>query len=81
MGIFGRRDKREHAAGVIYVYNKRSDVPPYYSAVCKCGWFAEPVDASYPDPLCEQQMAAAALAHDPAADTTVGFPLDDPPAE
>jgi hypothetical protein len=42
----------------------------------KCGWGAEAVDAMYPDPVIEQQMAAAALSHDPAADTSVAFPLD-----
>jgi hypothetical protein len=42
---------------------------PYYSAICKCGWFAEPVETDYPELACEQRMAAAAGAHDPAADT------------
>jgi hypothetical protein len=78
MSIFGRKRGPAHSAGVIYVYEKRSDLVPYYSAVCKCGWFAEPAEAGYPDLACEQRMAAAALAHDPAADTTVAFPLDDP---
>ena len=79
MRIFGRRRGPEHRAGVIYVYDKHSDLLPYYSAVCKCGWFAEPVETPYPDLASEQRMAAAARAHDPAADTTVGFPLDGPP--
>jgi hypothetical protein len=79
MSIFGRGRKPEHRPGVVYVYTRRDDMPPYYSAVCKCGWFAEPVDASYPDPDIEQQMASAALEHDPMADTSVGFPLDKPP--
>ena len=43
MGIFGRTRKPEHQAGV-YVYLKKEDSPPYYSAVCRCGWFAEPVN-------------------------------------
>ncbi len=79
MGIFRRGSKPEHRAGVVYVYLKRDDMPPYYSAVCNCGWFAEPVDVSYPDPVVEQQMAEAALGHDPGADTSVVFPLDKPP--
>jgi hypothetical protein len=78
MGVFGRSRKPEHQAGVVYVYERKSNVRPYYSAVCRCGWFAEPVKTSYPDPATEQQMASAALAHDPAADTSVGFPLDKP---
>lgn len=79
MGIFGRSRKPEHQTGVVYVYTKNSDIPPYYSAVCRCGWFAEPIDSNYPDPAIEQQMASAAHAHDPAADTSVAFPLDNPP--
>jgi hypothetical protein len=73
---FGRGRKPEHQANVVYVYTKNGDTPPYYSAVCRCGWFAEPVDTSYPDPAVEQQMASAARSHDPAADISVGFPLD-----
>lgn len=79
MRIFGRGHKPEHQAGVVYAYLRDGDTPPYYSAVCSCGWFAEPVEASYPDPAAEQQVASAALAHDPAADTSVAFPLDKPP--
>lgn len=78
MGIFGRSRKPEHQAGVVYVYEKKGDIPPYYSVVCRCGWFAEPVYTSYPDPVVEQQMAEAARDHDVAADTSVGFPLDKP---
>jgi hypothetical protein len=63
----------------MYVYDRRDDAPPYYGAACTCGWSTEPVTASYPDPDVEQQMASAAQAHDPAADTSVGFPLDKPP--
>lgn len=63
----------------MYVYLEKDDTPPYYSAVCRCGWFAEPVATSYPDHVIEQQMAVAAQGHDPAADTVVGFPLDKPP--
>jgi hypothetical protein len=80
MGIFGRNRKPEHQAGVVYVFLKRGGMPPYYSAVCTCGWFAEPVETSYPDAAVEQQMASAAQGHDAAADTSVGFPLDKPPA-
>jgi len=76
VGIFGRDRKPEHQAGVIYVFDRNGDMPPYYCAVCKCGWGAGPVDAMYPDPVIEQQMAAAARSHDPAADTSVAFPLD-----
>lgn len=76
MGIFGRGKKPEHQAGVIYVFSKKGDEPPYYGAVCRCGWFVEPSYASYPDPVIEQQMASAARAHDPAADPSVAFPLD-----
>jgi hypothetical protein len=79
VGIFGRGRKPEHQTGVVYVFEKKSGAPPYYSAVCRCGWFAEPVAASYPEPVTEQQMASAARAHDPAADTSVAFPLDKPP--
>ncbi len=79
MGIFGRGRKPEHQAGVVYVYLKRDDMPPYYSAVCRCGWSAEPVYTGYPDPVVEQQMASAAQDHEPAADTSVAFPLDKPP--
>jgi hypothetical protein len=76
VGVFRRGRKPEHQAGVVYVYTKKGDIPPYYSAVCKCGWFVEPVDSGYPNPVIEQQMASEACAHDPAADTEVGFPLD-----
>jgi hypothetical protein len=79
MSIFGRSRKPQHRAGVVYVYLKKGDTPPYYSAVCTCGWFAEPVDAGFPDQLIEQQMAVAAQQHDVAADTRVAFPLDKPP--
>lgn len=77
--IFGRGRKPEHRAGVVYVYLKKDGMPPYYSIVCTCGWFAEPVDTSYPDPIVEEQMAKAALDHDLSADTSVVFPLDKPP--
>ena len=76
MGIFGRARKPVHRAGVIYVFLKKGDMPPYYSAVCACGWFAPPVETSYPDAVVEEQMGCAAQAHDPAADTSVVFPLD-----
>lgn len=79
MRIFGRGRKPEHQAGVVYVYLRKDNSPPYYSVVCACGWFAEPVYASYPDPVVEQQMADAARDHDLAADTSVAFPLDKPP--
>ncbi|HEY3546356.1 MAG TPA: DUF3592 domain-containing protein [Propionicimonas sp.] len=63
---------------MIYSYDRKSGVA-YYSAVCRCGWFAEPIDSlTYPDREVEGRMAAAALAHDPAADTSVAFPLDRP---
>lgn len=78
MGIFSRRPRPEHDPGVIYVFEKRADYAPYYSAVCRCGWFAEPVHAPYPDPQAEAQMAAAARAHSPDADVNVAFPLDQP---
>lgn len=77
MGIFRRG--QEHNPAVVYVLDKRADYVPYYSAVCRCGWFAEPVDApTYPDREIEREMAAVAVAHDPNADTSVGFPLDEP---
>jgi hypothetical protein len=72
----GRRPA--HDPGVIYAFEKSADYAPYYSAVCRCGWSAEPVDAAYPDPHVEARMAAAARAHHPDADTTVAFPLDEP---
>lgn len=64
---------------MIYVYKKKHPRLAYYSAVCSCGWFVDTVDAHYPDSACEQKMAAAARAHDPDADTTVSFPIDQPP--
>jgi hypothetical protein len=79
VGIFGRGRKPEHRTNVVYVYEQNGRIPPYYSAVCRCGWFAEPVDASYPEPVIEQRMASAARAHDPAADTSVTFPIEEPP--
>ena len=78
MGIFRRRTKPEHDPGVIYVFDKRANYSPYYSAVCRCGWFAEPVEVRYPDLHVEQQMAAAARAHNPNIDPNVAFPLDQP---
>ena len=78
MGIFNRRPRPEHDPGVIYVFEKRADYTPYYSAVCRCGWFAEPVHTGYPDPQAEAQVTAAAQAHSPNADVKVGFPLDQP---
>jgi hypothetical protein len=77
--IFGRGRKPEHQTSVVYVFERKSNTPAYYSAVCRCGWSAEPVEAGYPEPVTEQQMASAARAHDPAADTSVTFPLDKPP--
>jgi hypothetical protein len=79
MAFFGHGRKPEHQCGVVYVYLKKDDMPPYYSAVCRCGWLAEPVEAGYPDYVVEQQMASAAQEHDLAADISVGFPLDKPP--
>jgi len=79
MAILGRGRKPEHRAGVVYVYLKKDPAPSYYGAVCSCGWFAEPVSAGYPDRVIEEQMARAAQEHDLAADTRVGFPLDEPP--
>jgi hypothetical protein len=79
VGIFRRGSKPEHQAGVLYVYLKKDDMPPYYSVVCRCGWSAEPVHTGFPDPVVEQQMASAARDHDPTADISVGFPLDKPP--
>ena len=79
MRIFHFGRKPEHRAGVVYVYLKKGEEPPYYSVVCACGWFAEPVETSYPNPAAEQQMVSAARAHDPQADTSVEFPLDRPP--
>ena len=79
MGIFRRGRRPEHESGVVYVYERSSDLA-YYSAVCRCGWFAEPIDSpSYPNPEFESRVTAAALAHNPAADTNVAFPLDKPP--
>ena len=79
MWFFSRRSRPAHDPGVIYVYEKGADYPPYYSAVCRCGWFADPVDvAQFPDRRVENDMAAAALDHDRNADTTVAFPIDRP---
>ena len=52
MRIFGR--KREHQAGVVYAYQRNSHESPFYGATCNCGWFAEPVEADYPDPAVEE---------------------------
>jgi hypothetical protein len=79
MGILRRGQKPEHRTGVVYVYLRKDDMPPYYSAVCRCGWFADPVNSGYPDLAIEEQMASAARGHDPAADISVAFPLDKPP--
>jgi hypothetical protein len=79
VAIFRRSSKPEHRCGVVYVYLKKDDLPPYYSAVCSCGWSAPPVEASYPEYVIEQQMGVAAQEHDPAADASVAFPLDKPP--
>lgn len=76
--MLGKGRNRRHAASVVYVFDKRDPDIAYYGAVCNCGWFEEPVDSAYPDTACASRMAAAALAHDPGADTTVGFPLDEP---
>jgi hypothetical protein len=78
MALFRRRSKPEHDAGPIYVLDKRGGYPPYYSAVCRCGWYAEPVDAPFPNSVVEQQMATASRAHYPDADLTLVFPLDRP---
>lgn len=79
MGIFRRRP--EHDAGVIYVFERHADVTPYYSAVCRCGWYAEPVEVAYPDLSVQTQMATAARTHDPNAIPGVAFPLDEPPEQ
>ncbi|NUR69756.1 MAG: hypothetical protein HOU81_02965 [Hamadaea sp.] len=82
MGIFGRllggSPKPDHDPGVVYVFDARQQLG-YYSVVCRCGWYAEPVDVAYPDAQAEQQMANAAIVHSPDADTEVAFPLDTPP--
>ena len=78
MGIFRRRSKPVHNPGVIYVFEKGANYAPYYSAVCRCGWSAEPVEIRYPDLQVEKQMTAAARAHNPNTDANVGFPLDQP---
>lgn len=78
MGILRRGSRPEHDPAVIYVFEKSAKYPPYYSAVCRCGWFAELVEVEYPNPQVEEQMAAAARAHSPNADVSVGFPLDRP---
>lgn len=82
MGILRRKSRPVHEAGVVYVVDRGSDLVPYYSAVCRCGWFAEPVESpTYPNPEVEVRLATAALEHDPSADTTVAFPMDEPPGE
>lgn len=79
MGFLRRKNRPEHDAGVVYVYDRTQGLA-YYGAVCLCGWMAEVVDCpKYPDRDIEERMAAAALAHDPGADTSVGFPVDKPP--
>jgi len=79
VGILRRRRRPEHDPGVVYVYDANEDLA-YYGAVCRCGWFTEPVDSpGYPNAELEGRMTAAALAHHPAADTNVAFPLDEPP--
>jgi len=79
MGILQHKRKPAHDVGVIYVYERNSDLVPYYSAICLCGWYAEPIHSSdYPNPEAGRQVTAAALAHDSSADTNLYFPLDDP---
>jgi hypothetical protein len=79
MAIFRRKPRPAHDPGVVYVLDRRADYVPYYSVVCRCGWFAEPVEvADYPDPRVGAEMATAALAHHQDAETTVRFPLDRP---
>ena len=70
----------EHSAAVVYVLDRAGpEHLAYYSVVCTCGWFVEPVDcARYPDAAIEQQMATAARLHDPFAEVEVFFPIDDP---
>jgi len=73
------RRRRKHNAGVVYVLDRRGRYVPYYAAVCRCGWFADPMEApQYPDHEIERVMAAAAAAHDPNADAIVRFPLEEP---
>jgi hypothetical protein len=78
MGILRRRPRPDHDPGVVYVFEKAASYATYYSAVCRCGWFAEPIETRYPDLQAEEQMAAAARAHSPNADVNVAFPLDRP---
>lgn len=53
--------------------------PPYYTALCECGWSAEVVEATYPDSVACEHVVVEALGHDPSADTAVEFILEVPP--
>lgn len=70
---------RDHRASVCYMYDHSGKVPGYYAAVCSCGWSSDLIDApTFPDHDAEVRVRAAALAHDPSAETQVRFPQDDP---
>lgn len=80
MGLLGRKKSPEHHATVCYMYDRRTGASEaYYIALCGCGWMSDFfTPQGYPDRGAEMLAASAALAHDPLADTTVGFPLDEP---
>jgi len=68
-----------HQASVCYMYDRAGSWPGFYAAVCSCGWSSDLFDApDFPDRDAESRAEAAALAHDPSADTRLVFPNDDP---
>lgn len=82
MGLFNRlfssEPKPEHSIGLMYVFERGKDDIAYYTAICDCGWFVEPVDAEYPNPALEEQIRMQARAHHPDVDAEIAFPLDKP---
>lgn len=81
MGLFGP-GRKQHSVGVVYIYQDlapKKAFDPYYTALCDCGWTADVMAVSYPNKEAEAAVIAAALKHDPAADTSVEFLLERPP--
>ena len=79
MPLFRRDHGPEHQASLTFLYDRTDSRPGSYVVVCKCGWSSDYFDApTYPDPAALERGKAAALAHDPEANTSVWFSLDDP---
>lgn len=80
MGLLRRSRPLKHRASVNYMYDRKTGPSQaYYIALCSCGWMSDFfTTASYPDNAAEMRAAAAALTHDPFANTTLRLPLDEP---